>query len=330
MTNKIKFALMSGALVFGAMLASCSSEGPVSPADSFQGNILVKSPDMIAYSSDYTHGKYGTPSREDEAEYVSMKDVEINLSLNGENENEGLDFIASHLSIHLRAAQDVKVTLPVALTYCCEADDMEIVKKHEDGNFLYGDEKHELSMEIAGETVTLTVKYNDDNIEITTEGMNEAVLKALAAEFKDGLTFEVWNYYNLAPGEGQTLPENKQATTRAALKPMLEQATVEFIGATADLENVHYYVNAFNEINKQFDKAGEYVSGEVNPLDCTVTLIGDAAAAFEEDTAEEKDFQGYNGSLFNKIYKNKNIFIEDDDAKDGNGGGNDAATVPEA
>ena len=63
-----------------------------------------------------------------------------------------------------------------------------------------------------------------------TYGINADVLKYLREQYSDGITFEIWNYYN-------------NSITREALKPMLDNTTISF---TTDPGR---YVNAFAKLN---------------------------------------------------------------------------------
>lgn len=318
MTKRFHFALMSCALLLGGALASCSNEGPADDSKVAEGNMLVRSPKMIAYTNGMTFGDYGTKAEDLEnaggeteviENYVSKNDVEINLSLNEEVENgtteEGeefsKDYISSHLSLHVRTPQNVKITLPVPSTYVCDADDMAIVKKHLEDHFVYGDQNHTLSMNIAGQNVTVTVAYTAENFTITTSGINETVINALAEDYKDGITFEIWNYYNTE-------------LTRAQLKEMLNNATVEFL---EEEDNVDYYVNAFNELRKADEETGEEISRTLNPWDCTVSIVSGQAENFTAITPGSEEyldgFHGYNGSNLNKVFRNKRLDPKDDD-----------------
>lgn len=310
MTKTFKSALMAALLVGGAM-ASCSNEVPENSVDTNLGNILVKAPEMIAYTSDQTLGEYGTKAEETEKkwEYVSHNDVEINLSLNDEMEQgetkDGVkfdkDYIQSHLSIHVRTPQDVKVTIPASLEYVCEADDMEIVKNHAPGEFVYGDLNHELTMKINNNDVKVTVSYENDVITITTNGINEDVIDYLAENYFDGITFEIWNYYNTGK-------------TREEIKALLDGSTVEFIDGD---ENVDYYVNAFYKAKKIGEDGKETGEREANPWDCEVNIIESQAVNFVVVNSEDADeFHGYNNSGINKVWKHKRETTESTEPTD--------------
>lgn len=314
MKTKFTLALMSSALLIGASLTSCSNEvnEPTPLPDQAAGHLLVKSPDMIAYSAGKILNKYGTKAEEElgdvtttpeEGEevqgYVSHNDIEINLSLNEKDDEKGVteegeefdkDYISSHFSLHVRVARDVRVRIPVSADLYCPEDDMAIVKKHLEDHYVYGDQDHTLSLNIDGNTVTVKVNYDEAGFTIETDGINEDVIEYLAENYEDGLTFEIWNYYNTT-------------TTREQLQDILNGSTVEFIEGD---DNVDYYVNAFNQL-READEEGNETSRVDNPWDCTVSIVTDQAADFELVTPNSEEyhdgFHGYNGSNINQVYK---------------------------
>ena len=142
--------------------------------------------------------------KEDGLDPVSQGMVEINLAI-----QEHKDEQSSKLSIHVRDTTDVTVTIPMKPEYFLKADDVTIVQKHYD-NMTYGK-----SMKIGNTTVEITVEYSDAGITVSTKGINSEVLKVCRELFEDGLTFEVWNYFN----------EN---TTADIMKEALDKSTVTF------------------------------------------------------------------------------------------------------
>lgn len=142
--------------------------------------------------------------KEDGLDPVSQGMVEINLAI-----QEHKDEQSSKLSIHVRDTTDVTVTIPMKPEYFLNVDDVSIVQKHYD-NMTYGK-----SMKIGNTTVEITVEYSDAGITVSTKGINSEVLKVCRELFEDGLTFEVWNYFN----------EN---TTADIMKEALDKSTVSF------------------------------------------------------------------------------------------------------
>ena len=266
---------------------------------------------------------------------VITDEVEVNLSVNDEKEED--DYIATKLSIHVRANTDVEVFIPVEPAYYCDVDDMAIVLSHKkDLNYQYSN-LGESSLEdvngytytytIAGQTLTVIVTYKADGIRVKTAGMTQAVLDYLQKEYEDGITFEVWNYFN----SEKPNPENTDETlpvTRAELKTEFDKSTVTFTST----EPPSYYVNAFAmlydykkddihvymkdgkpylgdnedantllEEEKYWiaDADGNFVKfvGSKNEWDCTVT----PPAAY----AVEATHNGQNPADFNVVYKKK-------------------------
>lgn len=165
--------------------------------------------------------------------------VEVNLSVNDQHEQG--DYIATKLSIHVRAITDVDVFIPVSKNYYCQADDMDISASHEHLDIVYNTTPQYVDMKIGKSTVKLTVTYTDNGIHVTTDGINEEVINYCDASYKDGITFEVWNYFN-------------ESIDRGTLKGMLDNSTVTFIGDQPDA-----YINAFGHIDEV-----------KNPWDCIV------------------------------------------------------------
>lgn len=199
------------------------------------------------------------------------KHVEVNLSV-----NDALDFgdyISAHLSIHVRAVTDVEIFIPVSAEYYCKSDDMEIVLSHKEELFAYGDKKGSIKYNVGGKDVTLEVTYEPNGIRVKTTGIDQSVIDYCRQNFGDGITFEVWTYFN------NTLNRNE-------LKPMFDDSEVSF----TQYENVDYYINAFNKIGDG-----------PNPWDCTVTITESQSGYFGDA------IQGnhYNGSPYNWIYSRK-------------------------
>lgn len=199
--------------------------------------------------------------------------VEVNLSVNDALTNG--DYISAHLSIHIRAVTDAEVFIPVAPDYYCAADDMEIVLSHKEELFAYGDKNNSITYNVGGNEVTLKVTYEPKGIRITTSGVNEDVIKYCRQNFGDGITFEVWTYFN-------------DTLSREDLKPMFDESEVSF----TQPQNVDFYVNAFNSLQ-----------GAPNPWDCTVSIVDTQSNDFKEGVQNNH----YNGSPFNWIYAKKDL-----------------------
>ena len=158
--------------------------------------------------------------------------VEVNLSL-----EERLSYLTSHLSIHVRAVTDVEVFIPIPATYVCEADDLDIVQKHQEDLMVHGGPTR-VEYNIHGNTVTLTLEVKAEGIYVTTDGINEDVIAYLKETYNDGITFEVWNYFNIKHSDWTNLTHDYLELDE--LKDMMNQSTVKFLDNTPSL-----YVNAF-------------------------------------------------------------------------------------
>lgn len=224
--------------------------------------------------------------------------AEVNLSINDEHV-EG-DFIATKLSIHIRALTDAEVFIPVDKSYYCVADDMDISLSHKQADVIYNTEPQHVEANVGGKTVMFTVKYEDNGIRVSTEGIEKSVIDCCAEEYADGITFEVWNYF--------------KGINRETLKTMLDRSTIKFLN-----HNPVVYVNAIAKLNgynsspvySAFNENGQLVPyideactqqldqkfwtretedskdyvfiGEPNPADCNVVPVETAYVKSEQD-----------------------------------------------
>ena len=175
----------------------------------------------------------------DIVENATPEHVEINLEV-----EEHDSWLASHLSIHVRANTNVTVFLPIEAKHYCEADDLLIVQKHLD-NFMVHGGPEKLEWDIDGHIVSVTIDHQENGIYVSTSGITQEVLDYVYGITGDGLTFEIWNYYNGDPIED-----------RESIREILNGSTVEFEN------NPKLYVNAF-----YYDDN----SKDINPWDCNVT-----------------------------------------------------------
>jgi len=208
-------------------------------------------------------GGEGGDIEPDTLDFYATDHVEVNLSVNDKHE-EG-DWIHTKLSIHVRAVTDVEIFIPVSQNYYCDVDDMNLVISHALDLLKYIPQPSTETFEIVNsETsdvyeVSATVAFEANGIRITTHGMTAGLQEYLNNKYHDGLTFEIWNYYNV------------NAIDRETLKPYLDASTVKF---TADPT---LYVNAFAPIGDDNHK---------NPWDCVVTPPA-AYSVFAERTPEK-------------------------------------------
>lgn len=200
-------------------------------------------------------------------------DNEVEVNLNGTEKRGDL---SSHLSIHVRAATDVKVFIPVPLEYLCDKDDMEILLSHmgqgdlAHGGYLTGN-KVTFTVTDGKERsadVTLSIEYVEGGILITTSGITQDVIDICREKYDDGITFEVWNYFN-------------ETLDMETLRSWLNQATIEFLDGCPD-----YYINAF-----------------ANEEDCTVSIVDSQRGEYGDPT----EGPHLNGSGNNQIYENTGV-----------------------
>ena len=164
----------------------------------------------------------------DPVQKISNGLVETNWAVNQQIKEKGDTTNYSKLSIHVRDTTDVTVIIPIKKEYTCAPDDFYIVAKHDPAVMVYGQETT-ATYDFDGNIVTLTITHNDDNITITSDGINKAVLDYLRETYEDGVTFEVWTWMNSIPVLGTE--EDKFQTS----------ATIKFEDATP-----LYYLNRMN------------------------------------------------------------------------------------
>lgn len=226
-------------------------------------------------------GNIETPSTGN-TDWTPKDEVEINLSILDSHEYDIKDLV-SKLSIHVRAATDVEVFIPVPAMYYCDMDDLNVMLKHEDELMSYGKESVASYEIIPGHTVTVTVTFADNGIKIITDGIDEDIIAYCKDTYGDGVNFEIWNYFNNVI-EIDGLMQN--AVTREQLQVYLNNSTVKFLDKVPDM-----FVNAFHDDENE----------NIWPGDCTVTPVDEQINYFDEP------YEGphYNASEYNQIYVNK-------------------------
>lgn len=196
-------------------------------------------------------------------------EVEINLSA---DDKDG-KYLESHLSIHVRHATDVEVFIPVPMEYYCEADDMAIVMKHEINHMVHGGPTElEYKLKDSELVVKLIISFEENGIRITTDGITQEVIDWCAEKCNgDGITFEIWNYFN-------------EMIDIEQLKGYLNQSTVRFIDDEPDS-----YINAFNKND----------DNTIYENDCTVSIVDGQI----NDYDSHKTGEHLNGSPYNEIFE---------------------------
>lgn len=324
--NKIFGLSLSVAAVFG--LASCSNEvgepagnGNVESSDVALN--LVKAPDFYAWSGSEVLGDTrGFYEEEDEngdlkKYYVHDDEVEVNLSIlnphkivNEETgaeepkygkENGGIEDLAAKLSVHVRKATNVTVTLPLPAKYVVDSDDLLIFNEHQHlanniGEFVKAEHSATYTIgdkEVKAEVIIVAGDEESGSVTLNITGIDANVLKACTDKNHDGVNFEVYLYL-----------EENAINSFSALKNELDKSTVSF---TVDPT---YYINAFNA---KYDADGKKLK-EVNPNDCTVGLETEE----EIYTLVGENLAHTNGSSYNVIY----VLASDENGADVHHGGN--------
>lgn len=228
----------------------------------------------------------------------TTSEVEVNLAINDydptASREEGIADVVTKLSIHVRAATDVKVVIPIPAKYLCDADDLIILEKHLEELTAHGGATTEnvVNYPVGKSNVELhsEIDFEKGLITVWTVGINEEVIEYCISKNGDGINFEIWNYFNNSAFDDF-------ANAKEELQEHLNKATIEFM----DSSYPDYYINAYNVTE----------SGEKFEWDCIVSIID----AQQEQFGDAKEDLHLNGSEFNKIYKNKD-FDGDDGAHD--------------
>lgn len=268
MKREIKFLGWVLMALIGVTMVSCSSDDSMTDSTGSNGKtsgiLPAKASDLSVTSNGYLLAssagtRAGIAGETTTDTLARTPRVEVNLSINaekvdGDNEVYG-DFIASHLSIHVRDTSDVEVFIPVKAEYYCEVGNMATILSHKSG---VGDSNNitsskDMTFDVNGNTVKLTVTYELGGIRITTSGIKADVLKYLRKTYGDGMVFEVWNYYksNVVDAAGAVL----ETLDRTKIQALLNTSKVLF-DTDPDL-----YVNAFGAV---YDYTGTVYSKVVD------------------------------------------------------------------
>lgn len=261
-------------------------------------------------------------------------EVEINLSINeihtlpnGSNKYDVADLV-SKLSIHVRYPHDVEVILPVPEKFYCNQDDLYIFNAHYENKYSYGGDEKEISYNIGGKVVELHIEFvpaNKENstpdkltvsgegyIRVWTKGIDEDVIKYCREHYGDGINFEIYNYFNR--GNQYTTGSYDSITLDDLQKDYLNKSYVIFDPEGTPSVLPDFYINAYNEVNKD-----AYGNGEIEKKDCSVWIIGDESLEdfYNPNTLNQNNQRGsfwdyyegehFNGSHFNWIYTNTSV-----------------------
>ena len=274
-------------------------------------------------------------------------EVEVNLSILDDHQRPGKPNDAgdlwSKLSIHVRKGTDVRIVMPIPSAYVVESDDFAIFQKHllgEDSHnqtpVLSEDQKsHSITYSIVGESfkqnikdrytgvvteivnnewvgkswsIILTVTFNEENIIVETQNIDQDLIDYLMAKNGDGINFEIWTYFESE--EHIWDPNNEDAykaehgyvqakeVNREDLRRKYNDSTIEFLDS-----HPCYYINSFGFDGQYFDWTegdkgkgeGHYTQVEKNPWDCTVSVVG--------HYTHRGTYPHLNGTSFNEVYE---------------------------
>lgn len=234
---------------------------------------------------------------EGEGTIVHNDEIEVNYAINdihsdaGEQKYLTAD-LWTKLSIHVRKATDVKITVPIPSKYFCQSDDLVILEKHRDDLISLPESQvnHVQHYNVNGHEITLTVTLNDNNMTVETTGINQDVIDYLFEQNGDGINFEVWNYYQTETAEWIENVKDIVVTpiedlSQTELFGYMNQAQIEFLD-----EVPSYYINAFGF---------EYENGEAtnrqHPYHATVTPV-------QQWKNVKSGLYHLNGTPYNTIY----------------------------
>lgn len=188
MKKSLFFSLIVGLCAF----AACN-EAKIETAED-QAVKLVANPDFVFTSGTTTlFSTFATKADPTPDPVVTDANVEANLSVCAVGNGQ---YNASKLSLHIRMANDVTVFLPVAASALFDDPTSAVNVFKETQTRTGGWGENSAYFEIDGNKVTATVAYAAEGITVTVTGVNDAVAKYLWEGYEDGLTVEVWNYYN--------------------------------------------------------------------------------------------------------------------------------------
>ena len=276
----------------------------------------------------------------DGAEVVNPEEhnheVEVNYAILDEHKyDSGIADLVTKLSIHVRHATNVDIKIPILNKYLVESDDLYIFKEHynkPDGEYdgAYGgvsnpleNEKATISYEVKnadGTTVgtvvlhvdfkagdaTLGSDFEEGYIHVWTEGITPAVIDACWDYNKDGINFEIYNYFQTEKAvwnDGDEIASVVPASqlNRGALLEAMNKAVIEF-------ENEpDYYINAFG-YEDDWEIEG---NPEIKPVNHEHATVKPASG---EGYGDEPNYRTHhlNGTPYNDIYVHESVEEADD------------------
>lgn len=254
------------------------------------------------------------------------QEVEVNYAILDSHSDYKIADLVTKLSIHVRYATDVDIKIPVPIHYLIESDDLYIFKEHfveGDGNGIYGgytntdfenfleNKNTSVSYNIDGNVVTLYVDFEPADItlgesfkfgyiHVYTRGINQNVIDACWEYNKDGINFEVYNYFQTEKvvwNEGDEFASVEEANdlNRKDLYKAMNESLIEFTYEPP------YYINAFG-----YDYNNGNVTEDQHQWHATVVPME------KEGYKDPYTTTHLNSTPYNDIYVHSDVKMVDD------------------
>lgn len=202
-------------------------------------------------------------------------EVEVNYAILDSHDQYAFADLVTKLSIHVRKATDIEMKLPIPTKYLVESDDLYIFKEHYTGAYAgpnpFKDKKAQVNYDVYNNakekvgTVTLYVEFMDGEsslgeeyaegyIRIWSEGISDEVIKACWETNKDGINFEIYNYFQTEEAiwndddEFATVDKYGDINRKDLFEAMCK-ARISFYHEAPD-----YFINAFGWNDAKNDK----------------------------------------------------------------------------
>ena len=199
------------------------------------------------------------------------REVEVNYAiLDSHDYASNIADLVTKLSIHVRCATNVEILIPIPADYIIDSDDLYIFREHYNaltGQYEgeYGEETYNenplsnqdawISYDIAGKTVTLSIEFMPGDsslgdlfargyIKVSTQGIDQDVIDACWATNKDGINFEIYNYFQT---EKMVWNENEEFGSVVSAGEINHDALIAAMNNSriTFTNNPDYYINAF-------------------------------------------------------------------------------------
>lgn len=217
------------------------------------------------------------------------REVEVNYAILDDHKYpSGISDLVTKLSIHVRFATDIDIKIPIPNKYLVESDDLYIFQEHYMGEYggntnTLENQSTELEYPIynSDKTIAGIVKLHVDfvtpasddftesgegYIHVWTEGIDDNVIAACWDKNKDGVNFEIFNYFQTEKAvwneddEFATIVPASDLNREALLKAM-NKSQIKFLDEAPD-----YFINAFG-----YDYENGIATNKIHPAHAVVT-----------------------------------------------------------